>query len=147
MQETQQPLNYFRIAWQSGLAAAFCLGLPAGLLFWLIILQKSNSSPLTEQAIAFFRANGLNQIFVLVLFSLSWSFFLGKISGYRPWWYIGLATAIGIFAGWFSPLSNLDGLLGDSLTVHRDRKSTRLNSSHSQISYAVFCLKKKKKKK
>src|SRR2546430_10925408 len=29
----------------------------------------------------------------------------------------------------------------------RDRKSTRLNSSHSQISYAVFCLKKKKKDK
>src|SRR2546427_9481418 len=28
--------------------------------------------------------------------------------------------------------------------AHRDRKSTRLNSSHSQISYAVFCLKKKK---
>src|SRR5688572_31638361 len=32
-------------------------------------------------------------------------------------------------------------------TVPGDRKSTRLNSSHSQISYAVFCLKKKKKKK
>src|SRR2546427_6101170 len=30
-------------------------------------------------------------------------------------------------------------------TRDRDRKSTRLNSSHSQISYAVFCLKKKKK--
>src|SRR2546427_6367988 len=30
--------------------------------------------------------------------------------------------------------------------VGGDRKSTRLNSSHSQISYAVFCLKKKKKK-
>src|SRR5205085_12679527 len=29
--------------------------------------------------------------------------------------------------------------------VEVDRKSTRLNSSHSQISYAVFCLKKKKK--
>src|SRR2546430_13354328 len=29
--------------------------------------------------------------------------------------------------------------------VDEDRKSTRLNSSHSQISYAVFCLKKKKK--
>src|SRR2546427_6616674 len=28
--------------------------------------------------------------------------------------------------------------------IIRDRKSTRLNSSHSQISYAVFCLKKKK---
>src|SRR2546427_9646499 len=31
-------------------------------------------------------------------------------------------------------------------TPAADRKSTRLNSSHSQISYAVFCLKKKKKK-
>src|SRR2546427_7874306 len=31
--------------------------------------------------------------------------------------------------------------------LNRDRKSTRLNSSHSQISYAVFCLKKKKKRK
>src|SRR2546421_4748210 len=30
--------------------------------------------------------------------------------------------------------------------LRRDRKSTRLNSSHDQISYAVFCLKKKKKK-
>src|SRR2546430_3117039 len=29
-------------------------------------------------------------------------------------------------------------------SAYRDRKSTRLNSSHSQISYAVFCLKKKK---
>src|SRR2546430_4439243 len=31
----------------------------------------------------------------------------------------------------------------DGLTGEQDRKSTRLNSSHSQISYAVFCLKKK----
>src|SRR5688572_31752587 len=35
--------------------------------------------------------------------------------------------------------------IGDESII--DRKSTRLNSSHSQISYAVFCLKKKKKKK
>src|SRR3712207_8626471 len=31
-------------------------------------------------------------------------------------------------------------------TEHADRKSTRLNSSHANISYAVFCLKKKKQK-
>src|SRR2546422_8559650 len=31
------------------------------------------------------------------------------------------------------------------ITITRDRKSTRLNSSHGYISYAVFCLKKKKK--
>src|SRR5436189_2068352 len=33
-----------------------------------------------------------------------------------------------------------------SVAGHQDRKSTRLNSSHRCISYAVFCLKKKKKK-
>src|SRR5437899_7592410 len=40
------------------------------------------------------------------------------------------------------------GFRGDRLGIeHGDRKSTRLNSSHLGISYAVFCLKKKKKKK
>src|SRR5688572_32328469 len=38
----------------------------------------------------------------------------------------------------------LIGFLGALMSL-LDRKSTRLNSSHSQISYAVFCLKKKKK--
>src|SRR2546426_2443213 len=36
---------------------------------------------------------------------------------------------------------------GHERSDQRDRKSTRLNSSHLVISYAVFCLKKKKKKK
>src|SRR3712207_7706713 len=36
-------------------------------------------------------------------------------------------------------------LLRSLLPAHIDRKSTRLNSSHANISYAVFCLKKKKK--
>src|SRR3712207_7547651 len=36
-------------------------------------------------------------------------------------------------------------LLFRTLDAFRDRKSTRLNSSHANISYAVFCLKKKKK--
>src|SRR2546422_8432689 len=35
----------------------------------------------------------------------------------------------------------------DDRRARRDRKSTRLNSSHGYISYAVFCLKKKKKEK
>src|SRR4051812_49611391 len=42
----------------------------------------------------------------------------------------------------------LGQVLGARLLLHcpsRDRKSTRLNSSHMSISYAVFCLKKKKK--
>src|SRR2546427_4103125 len=40
----------------------------------------------------------------------------------------------------------VDGLHPREHGHARDRKSTRLNSSHSQKSYAVFCLKKKKKK-
>src|SRR3712207_9003540 len=39
----------------------------------------------------------------------------------------------------------LDGVHGRA-ALPGDRKSTRLNSSHANISYAVFCLKKKKKK-
>src|SRR5256886_7797599 len=52
---------------------------------------------------------------------------------------------IGLVAGWIASLAMKEGrhgLLG--YLVIGDRKSTRLNSSHSQISYAVFCLKKKR---
>src|SRR2546430_4153343 len=45
-------------------------------------------------------------------------------------------------AGQVMEIGERDGLFARSPA---DRKSTRLNSSHSQISYAVFCLKKKKK--
>src|SRR5258708_17244144 len=38
---------------------------------------------------------------------------------------------------------DIDGLRSQLSDVQRDRKSTRLNSSHQIISYAVFCLKKK----
>ena len=47
-----------------------------------------------------------------------WSFLLGRISGYRPWWKIGLATVAGIVVGWFSPFSNIDGWFGDRLPVY-----------------------------
>src|SRR5690242_21157210 len=52
-------------------------------------------------------------------------------------------------AALFSLLRNLGAAIGVSVAASmlaRDRKSTRLNSSHMSISYAVFCLKKKKKK-
>src|SRR2546427_6338795 len=44
------------------------------------------------------------------------------------------------------PGQAIQGRLSLQPAENQDRKSTRLNSSHSQISYAVFCLKKKKKK-
>src|SRR5438034_7778053 len=43
------------------------------------------------------------------------------------------------------PLAADPDHIGTQLQCRRDRKSTRLNSSHTVISYAVFCLKKKKK--
>src|SRR3712207_7888556 len=46
---------------------------------------------------------------------------------------------IGTRAGYYDQAGALRDL------VQKDRKSTRLNSSHANISYAVFCLKKKKK--
>src|SRR5690625_7064623 len=57
-------------------------------------------------------------------------------------------TAYGVNADWnivvvFLAAVILTGISG--VIVAQDRKSTRLNSSHVAISYAVFCLKKKKK--
>src|SRR2546430_3578167 len=53
---------------------------------------------------------------------------------------ISLQLAIPLYAG-----GNVSSLVRQAV-ANRERKSTRLNSSHSQISYAVFCLKKKKKR-
>src|SRR5688572_31119023 len=63
---------------------------------------------------------------------------------------VGMArTPIGDFMGELASVSAPKlGAAAIEATVARagvDRKSTRLNSSHSQISYAVFCLKKKNK--
>src|SRR2546426_7863800 len=48
-------------------------------------------------------------------------------------------------AGWNTMVQPNDCLLMTSINRTEDRKSTRLNSSHLVISYAVFCLKKKKR--
>src|SRR5688572_31235400 len=51
-----------------------------------------------------------------------------------------------LFKGRPSMLGAASGAVAGLVAITPDRKSTRLNSSHSQISYAVFCLKKKKAK-
>src|SRR5205085_9737029 len=61
--------------------------------------------------------------------------------------YTTLFRSVGFSCGTMSPDRKRDDVRGyviAFLPSYRDRKSTRLNSSHSQISYAVFCLKKKK---
>ena len=96
--EAQKPLNYYRIALQGALAAAFCLGLPAGLLLWLVLFQKISHSGFVKPLIDFLHANGLYSIFIVVVSSTVWSYLLARISGYRPWWRIGVASALGILA-------------------------------------------------
>src|SRR2546427_2426460 len=71
-------------------------------------------------------------------------FFVGGLISYRalfnwlsPWIFVPTFLVAPIFQ------ILLFVYIGRSAGV-QDRKSTRLNSSHSQISYAVFCLKKKK---
>src|SRR2546421_8951104 len=56
---------------------------------------------------------------------------------------VGLLTHHWITAHLFRPAVVIVALIVGGLAI-LDRKSTRLNSSHDQISYAVFCLKKKK---
>src|SRR3712207_8630549 len=47
---------------------------------------------------------------------------------------------------WEKPCDHGSEILAYSIDCGEDRKSTRLNSSHANISYAVFCLKKKKRR-
>src|SRR5688572_25001757 len=63
----------------------------------------------------------------------------------KPIKFAGVGEAIDALEA-FHPERVAGRILGMGDVVSLDRKSTRLNSSHSQISYAVFCLKKKKKK-
>src|SRR2546430_5675636 len=68
---------------------------------------------------------------------------LGSVWDYGP---LGVELKKNIKERWWRSMvhdrEDIEGL--DAAILMQDRKSTRLNSSHSQISYAVFCLKKKK---
>src|SRR5436309_8814942 len=63
--------------------------------------------------------------------------YLSRYSTYR-------GVPVAVFGGLWFAVAGLLSMAG--MTARQDRKSTRLNSSHVKISYAVFCLKKKKKR-
>src|SRR2546422_7721359 len=65
-----------------------------------------------------------------------------QVEPHQPGRLVERRAAVGDVHGGIAPRSQPD----PELRRERDRKSTRLNSSHGYISYAVFCLKKKKKK-
>src|SRR5690349_23899290 len=78
--------------------------------------------------------------------------FRSYYSGFEPAWAkygVQLVTTLEVLKhGMGRGIHHVEFLRGGGQLKERweDRKSTRLNSSHVEISYAVFCLKKKKKK-
>src|SRR5206468_10866099 len=86
--------------------------------------------------------------FFIQLLTVSFFFFFNATATTEIYT-LSLHDALPIFRLFVDAVVGL-GLLEDRITLQQvdpgeDRKSTRLNSSHDQISYAVFCLKKKKK--
>src|SRR5688572_668543 len=90
------------IALQSALAAGLCLGLPAGLFFWLIIAQRSAPSGSIDRLVTFFQDYAVPPLILEMLGALAWGPLLSKISGYRQWWWLSLATMAGVWAGNFA---------------------------------------------
>src|SRR5690606_40498119 len=83
----------------------------------------------------------------------SWELFRKRFVWSHFWWVaallLGLAVArlflMPVTTDWISGTTTLDCGYTYTADATVDRKSTRLNSSHVKISYAVFCLKKKNK--
>jgi hypothetical protein len=120
--ESQRP-DYFRIAWQSALAAGIGIGLPIVLMFWMVILANAAPSPSMNNVLSLFQntwypfANEqqpstpvhdflmMLQIYVtpgsiaLSLGILGWALLLSRISGYCQWWWILAAGTAGVFLG------------------------------------------------
>src|SRR2546427_1528383 len=102
----------------------------------LFVILFSNDSHQRLVSLFFFNDTATTEIYTLSLHDAL------PISGrtttacptFAPTWRAGLPTCPG-------------STRPEASASATDRKSTRLNSSHSQISYAVFCLKKKKKNK
>ena len=107
--ETYQPVtpNHLykrdlKIALQSALAAVLCLGLPAGIIFWLIIVQRWAPTPPINSLVNFFQDNAVPPVILEMLGAFGCGLLLGKISGYRHWWWSSVATMAGVRVGDFA---------------------------------------------
>ncbi len=97
------------IACQCGLSAGLCLGFPAGIIFWLFLLQNSIPSVLIQTAQNLFQDHISPSRIALLLGTVTWSFLFGRIIDYRQSWRLGLAITAGVFIGqWPIMNSRLD---------------------------------------
>jgi len=91
-----------KIAVQSALSAGLCLGLPAGLFFWLIIVQRLEPSTQINILVNFLRDYVVPPVILEMLGAFGWGLLLSKISGYRQWWWLSAATMAGVRVGDFA---------------------------------------------
>jgi hypothetical protein len=91
-----------KIALQSALAAGLCLGPPAGLFFWLITMQRWAPSTQVDQLVRFLQDHAVPPVMLEMLGAFGWGLLLGRISGYRQWWWLSLATMAGVRVGGFA---------------------------------------------
>ena len=101
---TPAPLyqNDLKIAVQSALAAGLCLGLPAGLFFWVIIVQRWTQSAPIDGLLHFLQDYTVPPVILEMLGAFGWGLLLSKISGYRQWWWLSTATMAGVRVGDFA---------------------------------------------
>ena len=104
-----------KIAVQSALAAALCMGLPTGLFFWLITVQKAYPSAQIDRLVAFFSRYLVPPDLLETAGAFLWGILLSKISGYRQWWWLSAATILGVRTGTFALYH---GFLSDWFLLH-----------------------------
>jgi hypothetical protein len=107
--------SYWRdivIACQSGVSAGLCLGFPAGIIFWLILINNATSSDITTKLMTLFVDHVEPSEIFMLLGTVSWGILLGRIVNYRHPFSLALAITAGVFIGQL-PMQNgkLDMLL------------------------------------
>jgi hypothetical protein len=124
--------NSLNIAIRSALASALCLGLPAGSIFWLLIVQRWLPLHLIDVLINFFQYYSAPLVILEMLGAFGWGLYLGKISGYRQWWWLSMATMAGVLAGF---LTLYNGFLQQLIQAHVSP------SSSSPLSFGlILCI-------
>src|SRR5690606_23306005 len=125
--------------------------------YWEAEQEAARRGSLAWGFAAFFAGYGAYYLLVLVISGLQKSEIAGfdpatsagaagpvLLLAFAPNVFLGLLPAV--FSWWKGKGLRLDFGIAPKWRDLKDRKSTRLNSSHVKISYAVFCLKKKNKK-
>jgi len=104
-----------RVAIQSALAAGLCLGLPAGIFFWLIIVQRWSPSTPIDHLVNFFQDYAVPPVILEMLGAFCWGLLLSKISGYSPWGWLSAAAIVSVRVG---ELALYDGWLEQWVQGH-----------------------------